>query len=74
MSIKGAPKSLPGLGHFYTTGQRVEPGGSPGEKRDPVYLSEDAREITVSPPCPASGTKFYREELIIFKLIWTIYP
>ena len=55
MLIKGLPKTLPGLGHFYMAGQWVEPGGS-------VPLAAASGKNAVQLICAADGKKFVATE------------
>ena len=51
MLIKGVPKTLPRLGHFYMAGQWVEPGGS-------VPLAAASGRNVIQLLCHADGKKF----------------
>ncbi len=51
MLIKGIPKTLPRLGHFYMAGQWVEPGGS-------VPLAAASGKNTIQLICHEDGKKF----------------
>jgi phytoene dehydrogenase-like protein len=51
MLIKGVPKTLPRLGHFYMAGQWVEPGGS-------VPLAAASGRNVIQLICHAEGKKF----------------
>jgi phytoene dehydrogenase-like protein len=51
MLIKGVPKTLPRLGHFYMAGQWVEPGGS-------VPLAAASGKNVIQLICHVDGKKF----------------
>lgn len=56
MLIKGVPKTLPGLGHFYMAGQWVEPGGS-------VPLAAASGRNVIQLICHEDGRKFVTSKI-----------